>query len=325
MMRVNKDTWLSADTLRDFLGKTDYRKFARWPRVTEVGVVSFLHDSLQKYGISDRLLLARRADDITAVLAYRDLDWDSNHYGFACANIDYLLIDRAFDPADSARSLDQLLGGFMQHCRENRVRFVSVSVGSWSMPANLALQRFGFRYIQTWIDGIFDDYQRLAHVVPKECCGLIRPEEIAFFREMSAQSYFDGGRFYLDANFDRQKIAAMYARLIDSSYQNDDIMLVYRIDDRPVGLFIFKKVTSYRTFSDLKVAAGRYLIIDPAIRGQNIGCDFFEQALMYLQDKCDLITTGLEIHNLPSLNLHAGLGFRFNCSHNVYHWWSDSL
>lgn len=62
---------------------------------------------------------------------------------------------------------------------------------------------------------------------------------------------------------------------------------------------------------------------DPEFRNQRIAYKLFVKTLEYLKNKSDLITTGLEVHNLPSLNLHSKIGFRFNYTHNVYHWWSN--
>ncbi len=100
-------------------------------------------------------------------------------------------------------------------------------------------------------------------------------------------------------------------------------MLVYRIKNQPIGLFICEKIVTYGPFSNLLVAPLRFLVVDPKFRNKKAAYSLFLNTLEYLKDKSDIITTGLDIHNLPSLNLHSKIGFKFNYTHNTYHWWNN--
>jgi len=322
MIHPGKHTEPMQKDLQEFCETVVYRRFSRWPRVGDADVAEFLARELSGYRDANRLLEISDNGRVVAVLAFRELDYDTRHYGFVCLGIDYLLYDHSLDTDNAILVIHRLLDRFRQDCRANGTAFVSVSIDSGDGLANAALQKHGFRSILTWIDGFFTRHEKYTDCKRNEQFGLIRPEEMEFFKTVAAQSYFTGGRFYLDGNFDRDRVNQMYSSLVESSYDNGDILLVYRINDRPAGLYIYKKIEKYPAPNNLSVAAGRFLVVDPNLRGKNIGHDLFVQTLLYFRDKCDLITTGLEVHNLPSLNLHTKLGFVFNYTHNVYHWWA---
>ncbi len=323
MIHAGKHTERMQKDLQEFCETVVYRRFSHWPRVGNTEVAAFLTREMARYRQASRLLEVTADGRLVGVLAFRDLDWDTRHYGFACISIDYLLYDHSLDDDETPAILNKLLDEFLDYCRANDIAYVSVSVDSGDASVNAVLQERGFRGILTWIDGFFSRHEKYADIGPEEQFGLIQPEEVEFFKGIAAQSYFKGGRFYLDRNFDRERVDRMYSSLVESSYDNGDVMLVYRINDCPAGLYIYKKITEYPALNGLRVAAGRFLVVDPNLRRKNIGHDLFVQTLLYFRDKCDLITTGLEVHNLPSMNLHVRLGFVFNYTHNVYHWWAD--
>jgi GNAT superfamily N-acetyltransferase len=113
----------------------------------------------------------------------------------------------------------------------------------------------------------------------------------------------------------------MYSSLVRSSFESGNILLSYRVKGQPVGLFICKQTKTYSQFAGLRVALLRFLLVDPQFRGRKIAQDLFIRTVNYLKENCDLVVTGLEIHNIPSLNLHSKLTFSFNYTHNAYHWW----
>jgi len=322
MIRIETDPLLEKEDIYSFLKHTDYRKFNLWPNVTPENVARFLSEEIDRVWGTGRILGAVRPDGIIALLVFENLDWDSQHFGFECANIRYLLTSRTSDDLIIRKCLKQILGTFQEYCVESDIRFVAAAVDSWDFRKSFALQAANFRYVLTWLDGFLAGSSELPEVMNDAEVSIIEPDEIHFFATISSEYYFNGGRFYADPGFDKRKVDRMYANIIQSSFENNDIMLVYRIKGQPVGLFISKKIVTYRPFSELRVAPLRFLIVDPRFRGRKVAQDLFVQTVKYLKNDSDLITTGLEIHNLPSSNLHSKLGFRFNYTHNVYHWWN---
>lgn len=307
-----------------FLNEANYRKFAHWPQVTKEKCSEYLFQRIAAIQDPDLIFLAEEDGTIISLLTLKNLEWDTSHFGFKCASIDFILNAAGICEELLQKSMESILLQVTGHCFEEKIRFISTSIDSWDRIALNAFSRMNYRFILTWMDGFFRTSNTTAETEndPEEI-GIMVEDEISYFQKISSRSYFKGGRFYLDSGFSENHVNEMYEKLVENSFRNGDIMLVYRRNKEPVGLFICKKITEYGSFSNLQVAPLRYLIVDPEFREMNIGKNLFTGVLNYLSPLCDLITTGFEIHNLRSLNLHASLGFQFNFSHSVFHRWFD--
>jgi GNAT superfamily N-acetyltransferase/mono/diheme cytochrome c family protein len=309
--------------LHAFLLNARYGKFNLWPRATNEAVADFLAGDVNRIENDGMVFAAGGADKITALLAVEALEWDTRHLGYKCAKIEYLLADQTQGPEGMRQSLGRVLAEFREYCAGCHVKFAYAAVEGGDPAANWALQEAGFRYVLTWLDGVFQSSNRIPEIAADAEVGPIQREELDYFAELSSRCYFKGGRFYLDGHFDRGQADAVYAALVRSSYDSRCIMLAYRVEGKPQALFICRNIATYGAFGDLRVAPLRYLVVDPRFRNRDVAYRLFIKTLEHLKDKSDLVTTGLEAHNMASLNLHVKVGFRFNCSCNTYHWWDE--
>ena len=317
MIKIEIVDKLDRNEVVSFLEHVEYKKFDLYPGVSENQIRNYLLEELDNSYKNDKVFVAYSGSDIVSIVILKDLDWDTQHFGYKCAILSNIFVKQFTE----SFVLSKLITVIVNYAIESNIEFISGSINSWDTNTSFALQEIGFKYIITWIDGINKSKQQLSLNNMDNEIGIIRDSELEYYRKIASTSYFKGGRFYFDSKFDDDSVEKMYSSLIESSYKNNDIMLSYRIDGNPVGLFICRKIQIYKHFNDLKIAPLRYLIIDPKIRKLHIGYDLFAGTLNYLMDICDIITTGLEIHNLPSLNLHSKLNFKFNYTHNVFHWW----
>ncbi len=265
-----------------------------------------------------KIFISENKGEIEALFSFKILDWDTTHFGFKCAVIDQYY----FDNRVSSEVLKRIFKEILEYAKSINVQFLSMSVNSWDTIVSDILQFNKFRYILTWLDGSYTPTEKIPVLYPDHQVSLLNETEISTYQEIAKKQYFKGGRFYLDNNFEIEKVNNMYSELIYSSYKNEDIMLSYKINDEPVGLFVCKKIQIIGKKNSIKVAPLRFLVIRNDVRAKQIGKDLFARTLNYLSDKSDIITTGLEIHNLKSLNLHSSLKFKYNYTHNVFHWWN---
>ncbi len=177
----------------------------------------------------------------------------------------------------------------------------------------------GFNFVVNWIDGFYKTGS--SDNMVSSSYGLIKEGEVEAVSNISKEFYYKHGRFYTDKNFDPRQVDEMYYSIVKNSFKNDDIILIARNNDKPVGAFIAKPVVSYPDFKSLKVAHLRFLVLDNNHRGHKFGQNLFSSMLSYFDDKCDIIVTGLESHNHVSMNLHNKFRFKYNYSHNAYHLW----
>jgi len=323
MIKVEILNHFEEDRIYPFLTNTVYEKFNLWPNATGKSTLDLLFNEINKDYNNGIIFVASQSTEIASILVINFLDWDTQHYGFKCAKIEYFLTNSKLCNVVVGKSLDELLIKFREYCVNSNFRFVYASVNAFDPIANFALQKAGFNYMLTWLDGIFRSSGKLPEIKEEVDIGIIKPDEIDCLKKIAARYYFKGGRFYLDHNFNKELVDKMYAALIPFSFKNDYIMLVHRIKSAPVGIFICKKIINYGDFSNLLVAPLKFLVVDPSFRNKQVAYNLFIRTLEYLKNKTDLITTEVDSTNLPSINLHVKLGFKFNYTHNIYHWWNN--
>jgi GNAT superfamily N-acetyltransferase len=321
LIDVGTEIKLNKDDLYSFLLNTQQSRFDLWPNVAGKAVVDLLFNEISGFHASN-IIKTFYNNELVAILVFDFLEWDTSHFGFKSACIKNLITKENAERNVIGQCLEKSLAFFKKHCDKTGIRFVSIDVASQDMIKSVALQDAGFKYILTWIDGMIKDLNNDIHLPKDSEVSEINSNEVEFFSKLAEEHYFKGGRFYLDSSFNKSRVNKMYGALVKSSFKNGEILLVYRVKEKPVGLFTCKKIATYKQFSDLKVAPLRFLIVDPKYRDREIGQGLFLKTIEYLSNKSDIITTGLEINNLPSLNLHTKLGFKFNYTHNVYHFWN---
>lgn len=313
------------NNIRLFLENVHYTKFNLYPNINDNQVKDYLLEIVENSYKTGKIFISYDNTGIIALATLRDLDWDSHHFGYKCAILDQIFVKKSMNIATTKTALDKILIATKYYAAKNNIKFISVSINSWDTKISSALQNHNFKYILTWLDGLYTSKVKFNLKHSEHEIGIVNESELKYYKKLASTNYFRGGRFYFDTNIDSSSVNKMYSKLITSSYENNDILISCRIDGKPIGLFICKKIVTYKQFNNLKVAPLRYLVIDPKIRQKHVGHDLFAGTLNYLMDSCDVISTGFEIHNLPSMNLHTKLNFKFNYTHNVFHWWTKNI
>lgn len=313
---------LDTTLLSEFVSNVEFLKFNLYPNSGNQNIRDYLNEQIGNSIKNDLVIASIQGTEIIALASLRELTWDSNHFGFKCMTIENVFYN-SNKPTDLIKdALALVVERIISIAISKKTNFISVSIGSEDSIASHVIQSNHFEYILTWVDGIYDSQDIIPVFNNEVDVGLLQESELDYYANIAKNHYFKGGRFYLDKNFETALVDKMYSNLVYSSFSNNDIMLSYRIDGKPFGLFVCKKITEINAFNKLKVAPLRFLVIDPKIRKKNVGYELFSNTINYLINKSDIISTGLEINNLASLNLHRKLNFKFNYTHNVFHWWA---
>jgi GNAT superfamily N-acetyltransferase len=314
----NKENFLK------FLDNIKFKLFNNWPNISKEDVKYYLNQEMRKQYPGKYLRVAIYEEEIIAVILAHELNWDSVHFGFKCYSIKQFLVNQNTSQDIQIKCIEAILREFITYATNEKIRFVSISIDSISPVLSKALQSFKFNYILTWLDGFIETpiklNEQVSDLINLKIDYLEKPE-LDYFKRLASENYFKGGRFYYDYLFDVEKVNQMYSSLVENSFSEDNLLFVIRENDMPVGLFICKSFVKY--FSKISVAPLRYLLIDPKYRGKGYGKRLFIMTMRKIGNQVDLITTGFEIHNYISLNLHKDLGFNFNFSHNVFHFWNN--
>lgn len=315
------NSFLYPQNLTELVGKNKYNPFLLWPNVTEEKITRFLYKAIQEEGFPGRSFYFEKGEKVYLYFQVQVLTWDTKHFGYKCATIKHFYIDEEINFGDVDEIKKQILLAFENYLRDENIRFLSADIASQSNNGNYFIQSLGFRFILNWIDGIWIP-KEFSQEDPVVVVSKMLPDEVDLFSKIASSSYYKKGRFYIDQGFDTVKVDKLYGELIKNSFLSNDIILSYRDGNNPVGVFVCKQIKTYADFNNLKVAHLRFLLVNPAYRNKSYGYKIFRATLEFLKNECDLIATGLESHNIISMNLHSKIGFKFTYSHNSFHFWN---
>lgn len=315
---------LNVNDLELFLNKiyNSNNQYNFWIKTNKTNILkeiicNILNDEKNSYN-----LILYKDNNIVSFIKISLSVWDSNHFGFNCASINHFYIDNEYICENIDDFIKIIYKELTNYYSKNNISFVFANIDSLNSELNYIIQKLNFRFILNWTDGIIASKKIETKIYENlTISDKIDEKDVLFFSKLASDNYFNGGRFYQDMFFNKIKVNEMYSELVKNSFRNNDILLMLKKEETPIGLFIYKKIKEYKNFDNLKVAQLRFIIIDPLQRQKGIGKFLFDSTINYLQNKCDLITTGLETHNYASLNLHSKIGFKFNYNHNAYHCW----
>jgi len=306
--------------LKQLIGYSKNEPYSMWPNVDQFQKTNLLYTKAKVDEEHNETFIIVKNGITQLYFQFHKLEWDTNHFKFNCEKICNCFIDCNLEIKEIDLIVKEIKPKIYNYLKSNNTTFVFADIPSLNIIANLFVQKLGFAFILNWLDG-FVLSENVHNITRNYEFGNILPKEIEQIVNISSKNYYKGGRFYLDKKFDKKTIDQLYGSLIKTSIENKNDVLICRKEGKPIGAFISNVVKEYTSFSKIKVAGLRFLVLDPKYRGMNIGSELFSAILNYYNGKTNIITTGLESHNLISLNLHIKKGFKFNYSHNAYHLW----
>jgi len=318
---------MSVKTLKDkdflqllpFFENVRYNKFNRWG----INHLSYLNYVIESSTKSGEVFVYKINNKIIAILAFSLSPWDTNFYNINAGKINALWVDSTINEQISEKAVRALLQAFQNFAYTIKLNFCFVSLGSWSNMISRVIQENGFKYILSWAD-CYIGKRSMLKLPEGYNIGEIHPYEVEYIAHL-ARDYFKGGRFYLDGNFPKDKVDQMYYELIMNSWKDPSCELaVLRNNENPVGAFICKSI-KYPFSIEFIVRSLRLLVFDKDKSVPGLATAYIGEVANYLyaKYKCNLVVSGVEIHNLPSLIIHSKAGYKFNYTHNAYHWWAN--
>jgi RimJ/RimL family protein N-acetyltransferase len=293
-----------------------------WPGYSDE-VYQEKYNLLNKIGEDDTLLNVNTEIDSKIRIILTILKWDTAHFGFNCYKI-------RITNSENLKSIEKdviekIKNRLVLFFTQNKVRFVFADVDSTDFNVNNLLQNLGFNFILNWIDGFIESKNVSENISESTKYNQISTEDVHFYADLTKKHYYKSGRFYLDKNFEKTKVDELYESLIYNSVNKQNIIITDSLNEVKNGLVICKEMGTFEYLNNIDVVSLRFLIVNPESRGARIGEKLLKKAIVNMKEKYNLITTGIETHNLISLNIHRKLGFKFNYSHNAYHFWNKEV
>ena len=322
-IRTDIDIQIDGDDLRTLIEQYKYGRYCEdvtLPLERSRLVVLDLVQQHQSRDDSKCVADFSPSGQLLGVLLFRLSQWDTDHFGYNVAIIDWVITAES-DYDQKREIVDALLEQFHAWCPTAGIRFVSVKVPAMDLPAVHSFERWGFRYIESWIYNNYNLDKADEFEKPSWELRLAKPDDCSVLLDYS-KGAFVTQRFHADPYIARDKADSLYEKWILTAFQDprQDI-LVLDIENKPVASMIYYR-NDLRQHLGLQFAMWKMALLDPASRGKGVGTNFFVSLLHHHgEEGLDVVDSGLSMRNLASLNLHIKLNFKVTSMLVTFHKW----
>lgn len=265
---------------------------------------------------NEKIWVATYNDEVQGFLIFRSANWDTEFFGYESGRLDEFSVWSTI-PEVKNKIITELFSVFLKHAKELKLKFCLASINVWDIDISEVLSKNGFNFIVNW--GSCYLKKKNDYSLPDNYS--IREASIDDSEKLLdiTQYYFKGGRFYLDPNIDNKKVDSLYENLVINSIKDKAayVKILKTENQDVVGFFIYKKVDN----NSIKIGALRFLVFDPNYTAGGLANSFLSEVSNTLLEDCDIVTSGIELHNVPSLAIHLKSRFKFNHSRNAFHGW----
>lgn len=244
--------------------------------------------------------VAFRKDKVVGLGTLEKLEWDSDVFGIRMAKIGNLIAD---DSPFKAEIVKKSLVTFLcEQCANKGIEHVSCKVNTDDLASIHALERNGFKLMDTVLDYAFDFRKHPIIDFEPQC--IIRPfrrEEDKNITEVAREAFRNHfGRFHTDTSLPQGKAIELYVKWAENSCQGyADIVFIAELDKRIVGYSVWKTQDLPREI--LGIAIGSYSIcgIHPDAHGMGIFKALTLAGMKWFKGKADIIEGPTHINNYP--------------------------
>jgi hypothetical protein len=301
--------------------------FSFWPEVEEGDFARYLCKEISKLSFDPFISQLPSGDEIRAYPIR--LDWDSDFFGYPCHKI--VFVGLAGEPLESkgaelATQRAKLEKWFENFLESTQAEFVFADIPSLDSNSNFLLQEIGFRYVLTWVNGFMNTsgLDLESRGLQKLRFGEISARDYDQAISLIRKSYFKGGRFFLDHGFLNRgaDVNNLYSCLIENAARDGQRLRGIFENEKLISLFL---VTQPKRIATTDFSSLRLFATDQDFRGRGLAQMGLKECLNEIKSTVKIFNSGLEVHNIESLNFHRSFGFKYNFLHNAYHFWRKKL
>ena len=308
------------EKIKDVLSKYKYDKFIKSSLFNTSKAREYLFDKIKEFYLNNpnTTIIAKNNNEILGLICYKKVDWDTKHFGFNSARIDYFLT-KDLSYKEEINIKRDLLKNFEDWCKKEEVKFVNIKIDSNDYPSVHALNEFGFKYMATILTPILDcrNIKDSNYSLKLRNC---KDNEISIIADMAAD-IFRINRFHLDDNLDKKKSDELHSEWVRNRYkENPESVYVLEKNNEIIGFYIVTIEDLFKYFG-LKISYLDLAGVSKKHIGKGYDLPLFYGMLDILKNKVDIVYTDFIVENTPIFNVYVKLGFRFIDSKLSLHKW----
>ncbi len=305
-------TLFSNDNIQDLFR---FNQFKNYPSKIELGWLSLLKEKIDfasKNQESFFYVFQNKGEFVLIII--RIPEWDLLNFGFQLSNIEIYATSETKHSTikKGVREVNLFL-------KSKEVKFVSVRTNGDNLSVIHGLEDLGFRYFETVIWAITKSE---VHKMESSNVRKAEKEDLERIKYIAENFQYQRGHYHCDSNFNLKNVNQLYKKWVESSFANNDHILLIEYDNEIAGYFVVKIDKMLEKHLGFLYGRLSSLALDESYRGKNLGKNLFSGALNYLRlQNTQYIDSGYSTKNHISAKLH-----NLNNMYSIYeevtlHYW----
>ena len=309
--------------LREFIKNTPFGRFLSDRRLKFENSVDYELMNLQMYSEKGNIILAvNEKGVILGLIGFHFSAWDTDIFLKRMAIIQYFLVKEVGVNTEKDIA-NHLLSLFHQWIKAKAISIVVTKLDTQYFVPILTLQQNGFILYECITFRSID-----AHRVDKFIGEGIQyryavESDKETLKKISLKNTFTKSHFYLDTNFEIERVELMYSRWIENALNSTQKVIIVEYKNKIAGVFIYELV-DHTSILNRKFGVWKSAFIDNNFRDKGIGLQLFKATLQScINDGVDIVDSTLVEKNIISQGFHDKLGFRLINTLYTLHKWFD--
>jgi len=263
---------------------------------------------------NSRIKWNERNSEIYGAIHFKKLKWDTEFFGFPCAQISFLHSHTGRYDRDLKTNM-ALLDDFNEWCKTEKIKFAVSKIDERDLAAISALECQDFRFVET-VQNMTYKYAQNFEFIKNSC--IRRPFKEADMKKLediAASSRYD--RFHSDPGFAQHVDRFRRTWIYNLCHGLADAVFVAECDKEIAGFIACDSRESGQRLGFVRLIAK-----DPNYTNRGVGKALVNQAKNWFWNKADIIYTSTQSKNAASLGMYTAAGFRFAATQATLHrWW----
>lgn len=245
----------------------------------------------------------------------RPLPWDSDHFGFPCADLTrwYRCVEESRDRMEEARDLDAQVTAVLEACRDQGVRLLSARIPAGWIAGVQALEAAGMRLCDTSVElGV---RLPLASKAPSSevVVRASRPEDHQALADIGAS--FTGNRFHRDPRIPVERASGVYRQWALAAARGEHgRLLLCEVRGRPAAL-----ATYYPVDEALGIGIMALVVVHQEFRGLHLLDSLVHGCAQALGGR--YLCTSTQVSNSAALRAFGRHGLLPHGARHIFHLW----
>jgi L-amino acid N-acyltransferase YncA len=320
--KINKFSSIQ-DQLKVFINSTPFGRYLADRRIELSRSIVFELLNLEEYSERGNIILAFNDNrEILGMIGFHLSEWDTKVFLKRIALIKYFLI-KEFDATIEREIANQLVLLFHEWTADNKINAVITKLDTQYFIPVLTLQKNGYILYECITFRSVDISSDIMNIGEGIQYRFAKESDIEVLKKISLKNTFRKSHFYLDPNFNVERVNLMYSKWIENALNSNKKIVIIEDDNQIAGVFIYDLV-DYSSILGKKYGIWESAYVDNNFRNKGIGLKLFKATLQScINNGVNIVDSELVEKNIISQNFHDKLGFRLVNTLYTFHKWFD--